>query len=46
MYSFDGDFKTKPEQNLSGATRESREQFLQRAQRERQRREVYKSFLF
>ncbi|KAG8224519.1 hypothetical protein J437_LFUL004210 [Ladona fulva] len=40
MFSFDGDFRRKPQQDLSGSTRkEKREALLQRAQSERLKRE-------
>lgn len=41
MYSFEGNFKRRPEQNLAGASRkETRDVLLKRAHQERQKREV------
>lgn len=41
MYSFEGEFRRLPEQNLSGASRkEEREELLLRAHVERLKREV------
>lgn len=40
-YSFEGNYRTKPEQNLSGASQKySRDVLLQRAHEERQKRQV------
>lgn len=41
MYSFEGQFRRIPEQNLSGASKiEQRQELLNRAHNERQMREV------
>lgn len=41
MYSFEGEFRRRPQQNLSGASKkQERNELLQRAQNERQKREV------
>ncbi|KAK7793688.1 hypothetical protein R5R35_013163 [Gryllus longicercus] len=40
MYSFEGEFRRKPQQNLAGASKkQERSELLQRAQNERQKRE-------
>lgn len=40
-YSFEGNYRTRPEQNLSGASRKySRDVLLQKAHEERQKRQV------
>ncbi|PSN48070.1 hypothetical protein C0J52_03451 [Blattella germanica] len=42
MYSFEGEFRRKPQQNLSGASRkQERNELLQRAQNERHKREIW-----
>jgi len=42
MYSFEGDFRRKPVQSLGGASKhQQRDNLLQRAQVERQKREVW-----
>nr|CAD7395950.1 unnamed protein product [Timema poppensis] len=44
MYSFEGEFRRKPQQNLAGASRKhEREELLQRVQIERYKREVWLS---
>lgn len=41
-YSFEGNYRTRPEQNLSGASKKhSRDVLLQRAHEERQKRQVH-----
>jgi ubiquitin-protein ligase E3 C len=41
MYSFEGEFRRRPQQNLSGASKkQERNELLQRAQNERHKREV------
>lgn len=41
-YSFEGNYRTRPEQNLSGASKKhSRDVLLQRAHEERQKRQVF-----
>lgn len=45
MYSFEGNARRRPEQNLAGASRkESRDLLLKRAHLERQKREVRSYF--
>ncbi|XP_067007893.2 ubiquitin-protein ligase E3C [Anabrus simplex] len=43
MYSFEGQFRRKPEQNLAGASKkQEREELLQKVQHERHKREVFR----
>lgn len=46
-YSFEGNSKTKPEQNLSGASRKlTKDILLQKTHEERQKRQVCVTYIF
>lgn len=49
MYSFEGDFRRKPQQNLAGASAQrktDRDSLIQQSQQQRQKREVNIWYLF